>query len=416
MKRKKVEGQEEKPKSPMKAYKYRLYASKKTISTLEWTLRRCCELYNAGLAERKEAWRMNGLSITYNDQQNDLPEIKESLRPDYQQIGAHVLQDVLRRLDKAYQAFFRRIKNGEKPGHPRFKGQNWYDSFTFRDVAGWKLFDENLDRPKNRKLKLSNIGTVRLVMHRPLGGKIKTCTIKREQNQWYVVFICEVQHEPLSLSSEDVGIDLGITHFAALSNGECIDNPRHYRKAEKKLKRLQQDLSRKKRGSHRRKKAVMKVAKAHRKIKNQRKDFQHKASRSLVNRYQVIGFEDLKASNMSHAPKPKQDETTGQYLPNGAAAKGGLNKSILDAGWRMFTELVCAKAASAGRMVVFVDPQKTSQICSGCGVVKKKELSERWHSCECGVELDRDHNAAINVLTLAHKALSGGTRPTPSKA
>ncbi len=397
----------------MKAYTYRLYASKTTIDKLDWTLHRCRELYNAALAERKEAWRMGGKSISYQDQQNDLPDIKENLRPEYQEIGAHVLQDVLHRLDKAYQAFFRRVKNGEKPGHPRFKGQNWYDSFTFPDGAGWKLLDENPDRPKNRKLKLSNIGTVRLVMHRSLGGKIKTCTIKRESDQWYVIFTCEVQKETLPLSYEDVGIDLGVTHFAALSNGEFIDNPRHYRKAEKKLKNLQQSLARKKRGSHHRKKAVTKVARAHRKIKNQRKDFQHKASRVLVNRYQVIAFEDLKASNMSKAPKPKQDEATGQYLPNGAAAKGGLNKSINDAGWRMFTGMVSAKAASAGRTVVFVDPNKTSQICSGCGMVKKKELSERWHSCECGVELDRDHNAAMNVLKLAHKTLSGGTRPTP---
>ena len=138
MRRKKAEGQEEKPRSPMKAYKYRLYASKTTIDKLEWTLHRCRKLYNAGLAERKEAWRMCKKKITYQDQQNDLPDIKENLRPEYQDIGAHVLQDVLRRLDKAYQAFFRRVKKGETPGHPRFKGQKWYDSFTFPDVAGWK--------------------------------------------------------------------------------------------------------------------------------------------------------------------------------------------------------------------------------------------------------------------------------------
>ena len=158
---------------------------------------------------------------------------------------------------------------------------------------------------------------------------------------------------------------------------------------------------------------MTKVARAHRKIKNQRKDFHHKASRVLVNRYQVIAFEALRSSNMSRAPRPKQDAETGKYLPNGAAAKGGLTTSILDAGWRQFTDMVSAKAVSAGRIVVFVDPKKTSQICSGCGVVKKKELSERWHSCPCGIELDRDQNAAMNVLKLAHKALSGGTRPTP---
>ncbi len=174
--------------------------------------------------------------------------------------------------------------------------------------------------------------------------------------------------------------------------------------------KLQQALSRKKHGSHRRKKAVQAVAKAHHKIRNQRKDFAHKASRQLVNRYQVIVFEDLQAANMSKAPKPKQDEN-GTYLPNGASAKAGLNKSIRDAGWALFVEMTKAKAASAGRTVLCVNPHYTSQMCSGCGTVKKKDLSERWYSCECDTELDRDTNAAINILALG-KRLLGGTRPT----
>jgi len=206
------------------------------------------------------------------------------------------------------------------------------------------------------------------------------------------------QPEPLPTSYEDVGIDLGITHFAALSNGEFIESPRHYRKAEKKLKKLQEALSRKKRGSHRRKKAVAAVAKAHRKVKNQRRDFVHKASRKLVNRYQVIVLEELQTTNLVKRPKPKQDEETGHYLPNGASAKAGLNKSISDAGWGMFTEILQVKAECAGRVVAFVDPKYTSQVCSNCRTVKTKTLDERWHSCECGCELDRDTNAAKNIL------------------
>jgi putative transposase len=248
-------------------------------------------------------------------------------------------------------------------------------------------------------------------MHRPLEGIIKTCTVKHEGEHWYAVFTCEVKSQILPLSYEDVGIDLGITHFAALSDGSMIDNPRHYRQAEKKLADLQRKLSSKKRGSHRRKKSVKVVAKAHRKIRNQRKDFHHKESRKLVNKYQVIVFEDLAPSNLSKAPKPKQDEN-GKYLPNGAAAKGGLNKSILDAGWNAFIEIVKAKAASAGRTVLFVNPAYTSQACSGCGTIKKKDLSERWHSCECGTELDRDINAAINILELGRKQLQGWASPT----
>jgi putative transposase len=250
-------------------------------------------------------------------------------------------------------------------------------------------------------------------VHRPLEGTPKTCTVKYEAGQWYVVFSCECEEtEPLPVSSEAVGIDLGVTHFAALSDGTFLEQPRHYRKSEKKLAMLQQALARKKRGSHRRKKAVLAVAKAHRKIRNQRKDFLHKASRTLVNRYQMIAFEDLQIANVTKAPKPKQDEN-GKYLPNGASAKAGLNKSILDAGWGMFQQMCLVKAAWAGRTVVLVNPKYTSQVCSSCGVIRKKELSERWHSCECGCEMDRDTNAAINILRLGSSQQSATAVEAP---
>jgi putative transposase len=185
--------------------------------------------------------------------------------------------------------------------------------------------------------------------------------------------------------------------------------------AEKKLAKAQQALSRKRRGSHRCKKAAQHVATCHRKIANQRKDFQHKAARKLINQYQVIVFEDLQVKNLTKAPAPKQDEN-GKYVPNGAAAKAGLNKSILDAGWSTFTQMVSVKAAWAGRTVIFVDPSKTSQTCPNCGTIRKKALDERWHSCECGCELDRDTASAKVILDLGHKALSVGTRPTRATA
>ena len=174
------------------------------------------------------------------------------------------------------------------------------------------------------------------------------------------------------------------------------------RKAEQRLAHLQQALSRKKRGSHHRRKAAGQVAKAHRKVANQRGDFLHKQSRKLVNAYGTMVFEALQPAHMSKRPKPKQDEN-GKYLPNGAAAKGGLNKSIVDAGWGIFQQFCTYKAANAGRDVLFVNPNSTSQVCSGCGQVRKKDLSERWHSCECGTELDRDHNAALNILALGRR-------------
>ena len=405
----------------IKAYKYRIYANTVTTDKLQWVLDRCRELYNAALSERKDAYRVAGRSSSYYEQKRDLVEIKESIRPEYQEIASHVLQDVILRVKRAYDNFFRRVKNGEKPGYPRFQGRNRYDSFTYPDGAGWKLDAQK--RPPEKKgmlrvsLHLSKLGTVKLHLHRDITGTIKTLTIKREGEAWYAVFTCEIgKPEALPVSYEDVGIDLGVAHFAAFSNGEFLDNPRQYRKAGKKLKQLQETLSRKKRGSHRRKKAVQAVAKAHRKIRNQRQDFLHKQSRRLINRYQIIAFEDLHTTNLVKRPKPKRDEVTGQYLPNGAAAKAGLNTSIHDAGWSQFVQLCAYKAAWAGRTLVQVDPTYTSQICSGCGAVVKKNLSERWHSCECGCELDRDTNAAINILYAAYQQLSVGTRPTRETA
>jgi IS605 OrfB family transposase len=391
-----------------KTLKYRIYPTQETERKLVWTLTRCRELYNAALIERRDAYTFHvkhhpnyydeptrkqltkDLHLGYYEQQNALPEIKAEIREEYQDIAAHVLQDVLRRLDRAFQAFFRRIRNGENPGFPRFHGRNRYDSFTYPDGAGWK-FD-------GWYLHLSKIGQILVRLHRPLEGKIKTVTIKREVDEWYVTFSCEVDApEKLPMSYEDVGIDLGVTHLATLSNGEMIEHPRYYRKAQKTLEKRQQALSRKKRASHRRDKTCTLIAKAHRKIARQRRDFQHKAAKKLVDRYQVIVFEDIQIGNLTRKPKTKQDEN-GKYLPNGASAKGGLNKSMLDAGWGTFVNICTVKAAWAGRTIIKVDPKFTSQVCSGCGQVRKKDLSERWHSCDCGAELDRDVNAAVNIL------------------
>jgi putative transposase len=388
----------------LKSFKYRLSPTKKQAQALQWTLDRCRELYNAALQERRDAYRMVGKSINYYDQANQLPEIKD-IREEYRDIYSQVLQDVLRRVKKAFDSFFRRCKNGEEPGYPRFQGYNRYDSFTFPQ-SGFSLTHDN-------RVCLSKIGSIKVKLHRPVEGEIKTCTIKREGGNWYAVFSCEVEAELLSVSGEAVGIDLGLLHFATLSDGSTIENPRYYRKGEKKLATLQQSLARKKRGSHRRKKTVQRVGKAHRKVRNQRADFLHKQSRKLVDTYGLIVFEALQPANMSKRAKPKQDEN-GKYLPNGGSAKSGLNKSIVDAGWSQFVQFCTYKAANAGRTVVQVNPRYTSQVCSGCGTVKKKELSERWHSCECGTELDRDHNAALNILRLGSNQQSAMAVEAPA--
>jgi putative transposase len=384
-----------------KSFKYRLYPTKKQEKLLFWTLTHCRELYNAALAERKEAYRMAGKSISYYEQKRDLVEIKAVLRPEYQDIHSQVVQDVLLRLKRAFDNFFRRVANGEEPGYPRFQGRNRYNSITYPQ-GGYSLTHDN-------RVYLSKIGSMKITLHREMEGTIKTCTIKYESGQWYAVFSCEVkQPESLPPVESEVGIDLGVMHFAALSDGTFIESPRHYQKAQKKLEKLQQALSRKKRGSHRREKARKAVAKAHRKITNQRRDFHHKQAKKLVSEHQTIVFEELEITNLSKRAKPKQDEN-GTYVPNGAAAKSGLNKSILDAGWGQFQQIVMHKAACAGRTVMKVNPHYTTQVCSQCGTVRKKSLEERWHSCECGCELDRDTNAAINILRLG-RSQRGATR------
>jgi putative transposase len=428
----------QKGEQPMrKAFKYRLYPNQTTRKQLSFVLARCRELYNAALSERKDAYQLHQRTmvqvhpetgtavaatmaanlrvrkVNYYEQKRDLVEIKQ-MREEYQQIASHVLQDVLLRLSRAFDAFFRRVTNGETPGFPRFQGRNRYDSFTYPDGAGWKLTVEEQGKKLKGTLYLTHIGESTITLHRPIEGKINTVTIKREVDEWYVIFSCEVAApEKLPISSEEVGIDLGVTHLATLSNGEMIEHPRYYRKAKKTLEKRQQALSRKKKGSHRRERARQLIGKAHRKIARQRRDFHHKQSRKLVERYQMIVFEDIRMANLTRRPKPKQDETTGQYLPNGAAAKGGLNTSMLDAGWGAFVGMCICKAAWAGRTLVKVNPQFTSQMCSGCGQVRKKDLSERWHSCECGTELDRDVNAAINILARGKQVLA---RKEPTRA
>jgi len=329
---------EEEEVSMRKAFKHRLYPNKEQEHTLFWTLTRCRELYNAALSERRDAYRIAGKSVSYYAQKRDLPEVKAILRPEYQGIHSQVLQDVLLRLDKAFKAFFRRVANGEKPGYPRFQGRNRYTSFTYPQ-GGYSLSEQHVT--------FSKIGTIKIKLHRPIEGKIKTCTIKYEAGQWYCVFSCECEvPEPLPTSAEEIGIDLGLLHFAALSDGTFVDHPCYYRKVEKTLARRQQVKDRRKRGSHRREKARMLVAKAHRKICNQRRDFLHKQSRKLVKQYQTLVFEALQTENLVQRPKPKQE-------------------------------------------------------CS------HKELDEQTHLCpHCGVVLDRDTNAALNILRLGRSQQS----------
>jgi putative transposase len=306
--------------------------------------------------------------------------------PEYAAIHSHVLQDVLARLDKTYQAYFRRVQRGEKAGFPRFKGRNRFHSFTYKEFGNGARLD-------NGFLVLSKIGRLAVRWSRPLEGTPKTVTLSREADGWYVAISCaDVPCQPLPLTGQETGIDLGLESFATLADGSQIANPRIFRVAELNLKRAQRRVSRRKRGSNRRRKAVKPLAKAHAKVRRARQDFHHKSALALVRQYDTIYHEDLQPANL--------------------VKNHQLAKSISDAGWSAFLSILSFKAVEAGKTVVAVPAAFTSQACSGCGKLVYKGLSVRWHECPgCGTSLHRDHNAALNILARGREQSGAGQAP-----
>lgn len=357
----------------MRTYVYKLRPTKSQATTLATTLETCRLLYNRALAERKDVREQEQRTVTFSAQSAALP-VQKRENPYLLAVHSQVLQNVLRRLDRAFEDFFRRVKGGErKVGYPRFKGRGRYDSFCFPQWGNGVKFAEG-------RLVLSKVGSIRCCADRPLDGTPKTCTIVRKADGWYANIACEVAGNSLPATGESVGVDVGIVHFATLSTGEVIANPRYHRVAERRLKRAQRRLSRRVKGSKRRAKARVLLAKAHQQVQRQRRDFAHKTVLALVRRFDCIAVEELDIRGM---------------LRNHALAK-----HIQDAGWGQFRRILSDKAASAGRVVVAVSPAGTSQECSDCGSRVPKKLSNRWHSCPyCGCELDRDHNAARNIKT-----------------
>jgi putative transposase len=365
------------PQTVRKTFKYKLNPSSEQEQAMAFVLRRCRDLYNAALQERRDAWRKCGVSVTIAGQSAQLPEVKE-VRPEYQGVHSQVLQDVLTRLDRAFQTFFRRIRDGQMPGYPRFQGANRYNSFTYKQFGNGATLN-------NGFLVLSKIGRIAVRWSRPLEGVPKTVTVSRAADGWYVCFSCtQVATQPLPATGKETGIDLGLEAFATLADGTRIFYPGWYRKAERRLKKAQRRVSRRKQGSTRRRKAVKLPARAHLKVKRQRADFHHKVALRLVQANDTISHEDLQTAHL---------------LKNHHLAK-----SISDAGWSAFVSILSAKAAWAGRTVVGVPPAFTSQTCSGCGILVSKGLSVRWHSCpDCGTCLHRDHNAAKNIERLGQR-------------
>jgi putative transposase len=363
------------------AFRYRIFPTKAQRTRMERTLEQCRMLYNAGLEQRRTAYQHQRVSLSKARQQADLPAIKAAY-PEFSDVYSQVLQEVLARLEKAFDAFFRRVKAGERPGYPRFKGKGRYDSFTYPQL-GFGL--------KDGRLHLSKLGAIKIRLHREIIGAIKTLTLRRTSTgKWFACFSVEVEPGVVETPTGCVGVDVGLRHFATLSTGKHIDNPRFFRSDERALAKAQRRLSATAKGTPERVKRRKVVARIHERIAQRRQEFAHQESRRLVKAFGLIVFEALLIRNML-----KQHT---------------LAKAIVDAAWSQLVQYTTYKAEGAGGRVVLVDPRHTSQDCSSCGHRVEKPMAERVHQCsQCGLVLDRDINAARNILALGLQ--SGGARP-----
>jgi putative transposase len=364
----------------LKAFKYRLYPTRAQEKRLRVCLDAARNWYNMCVAERKYAWDLEGRSVGKFEPLRLVKRYKTAFRK-FSEVHSHILQVATTDCDKAFGAFFRRAKAGETPGYPRFKGDHHFDSFGFKEYGnGFKL--------DGRRLKLSAVGRIAVRWHRPIEGTVKTLRIRRAAGQWYACFTCEVADSlPLAETGQSVGIDVGVSALFTTSTGEKVENPQWYRSSQRKLRVAQRALARTTPGGQNRKKALLAVQRLHEKVANTRADFLHKLTRGLVHRYDLIALEDLRITNLTRNPH--------------------LAKSILDSGWGMFRDQLIGKAVNAGRRVILVNPAFTSKTCSQCGTFfENLTLSDRWIECACGLSLDRDHNAAINILRRAGRDTS----------
>jgi len=356
------------------AYKFRLYPTKEQEQKLLWTLNKCRYVYNFLLDE------LNNQRVIDKAQLQEMITDLKRIEPDLKNVHSKVLQYENYRLFSNLRGLAQTKKKGRKVGSLRFKGKNWFKTFTYNQ-SGFAIMQ---NQTRYDKLWLSKIAEIPFIMHRDIEGKIKQIMIKHyPSGKWYASILAETKEEiKPTQNTNKVGIDLGTMNYAYDSDGHHFDNPKHLDKSLKKLRKEQQKLSKKKKGSQNRAKQRIQVARIHEKIANQRDDFLHKLSRYYINNYGYIAVEDLQVSNMVRHP----------YLA----------KSISDASWSRFIQMLCFKAERAGCTVVKVEPRGTTQKCSNCGSEEvHKELWNRLHKCECGLELDRDYNSAMNILKRA---------------
>ena len=362
----------------LRTYKYRIYPTKTQVKSLEETLETCRQWYNRCLGDRKEAFQLAGISISKFEQLSRIKDLRR-FNPYAAKVNNHVLQATTEDLSKSFDAFFRRVRNGEVAGYPRFKAPNRFNSF------GYKVYGNGF-RLDGKRLKLGFIGRIAVRWHRPIEGKVKTLRIVQKAGKWFSCFVCEVETQSLLETGQSIGIDVGISSLITTSEGEKVDNPKWYRKGQVKLRILQRRIARRKRGGSNRRKAIRQLQAHHEKIKNQRRDFLNKVVHKLIDQNDLIAIEDLQIKNM--------------------VRNRNLSKSISDSGWGYFRQQLESKAEEAGRVVMIVPPAYTSKTCSDCGFsFEHLTLADRWIKCNCGLSLDRDHNAALNILRLGQSRL-----------
>lgn len=356
----------------IRSFKYKAQINKQTSINLDIWLDYCRTIYNLGLEQRKYLWKSRKQCLSYYTQKKDLKDFKKEF-PEFKFVDAQCLRDPLEKLEIAYKLFYSNIKKKKKAGTPRFKSKDRYKSISLYQNS-WKL--------KDNKLVVRNLGTFKLHLSRPIEGNIKKINIKRiTTSKIFVTFVCDnIPEKDFPKTNKSVGIDVGIENFCTDSDGKVFGNLRFFESSQKNLRKAQRSLSRKKKGSNKRSKQKLLVAKQYETIRNQRQDFLHKTSRYYINNYQNIYIEDLKIQNMMQ--------------------NNFLNKQITDVGWYMFSEMLEYKAEEAGRTVKKINPKNTSQICNQCGNMVKKTLNERKHKCKCGLEVSRDYNAALNILSV----------------
>jgi putative transposase len=354
------------------------------------------QLYNAALEHRRTAYAKAGVSVRYGDQSAELKHIRGDDPGGQGRWSFSSQQATLRRLDKAFAAFFKRVREGRTPGFPRFKGRGRFDTVTWPKDGDGCRWDSQPQHPTATWVRLQGVGHVRVHRHRRVSGTVKTISVKREGSRWFVALSCdEVPAEPLPATGVSVGIDLGVASLVTTSDGGQVANPRHLAATAGRLAAGQRDLARKKRGSQRRRKQVARLAALHAKVRRQRLDGAHKAALALVRAYDVIAHEDLRITNMTRSASG-----TAEQPGRNVAQKSGLNRSILDAGWGVFLTILADKAESAGRKLIAVNPAGTSRTCAHCGhCAKDNRLTQAEFACTaCGHTAHADVNAAINIL------------------